>query len=178
MTSRRDGTGRFPQSVTTMSILDDLNYGLAAFGIQIPEKVSLDEWAQKLTDKPAQNTAAMLSAATVLFYLAERGHNPKVRDIYDAAVYCTTNISVGYCDIFAQTPVGKMIGSALMTVGPAMAAQALDGPKSQRPEEATQGQILATLQQILGTLKPAPAAGAAETSGDAAVPHRGVNGHG
>src|SRR5687768_9064492 len=122
------------------SIRDDLNYGLAAFGIQIPERVSLDDWAHKLTERPAQNTATLLSAATVLFYLAERGHNPRVRDIYDAMVYCTTNISVGYCDIFAHTPAGKMIGSALMTIGPAMAAKTLDG--TARPAAETQDEIL------------------------------------
>jgi hypothetical protein len=135
------------------SIRDDLNYGLAAFGIQIPEKVSIDDWAHKLTERPAQNTATLLSAATVLFYLAERGHNPKVRDIYDAMVYCTTNISVGYCDIFAHTPAGKMIGSALMTIGPAMAAKTLDGVKGPTAAE-TQEEILATLREILVKLQP------------------------
>ena len=156
-----------------MSIRDDLNYGLAAFGIQIPEKVSLDELAGKLAEKPAQNTAAMLSAATLLFYLAERGHNPKVRDIYDAAVYCTTNISVGYCDIFAHTPVGKMIGSALMTVGPAMAAKTLDGTRQAQEQraDATQEQILSTLHQILSRLN-APAAAAEADS------HHDSNGRG
>ncbi|MEA2736558.1 MAG: voltage-gated potassium channel [Humisphaera sp.] len=134
------------------SIRDDLNYGLAAFGVKIPEKFSVDDWAQKLTEKPAQNTAAMLSAATVLFYLAERGHNPKVRDLYDAAVYCSTNISVGYCDIFAQTPAGKMIGSALMAIGPAMAPRMLDGARP--PGAGTQEEILATLRDILGKLPP------------------------
>jgi len=154
---------------------DDLNYGLAAFGVQIPERVSLDDWAHKLTEHPAQNTAALLSAATVLFYLAERGHNPRVRDIYDAMVYCTTNISVGYCDIFAHTPTGKLIGSALMTIGPAMAAKTLDGAKPPADASAataqTQEQILATLREILAKLQPtaiAPTPPASETS----------NGHG
>lgn len=132
-----------------MSIRDDLNYGLAAFGIQIPERLNLDERAAKLTDNPCQNTVAMVTGAAVLFYLAERGHNPKVRDIYDALTYCTTNISVGYCDIFARTPMGKLIGSALMTVGPAMAARTLDGPK--KPDD-TQQQMLATLREIAAKL--------------------------
>jgi len=156
-----------------MTLRDDLNYGLAAFGIQIPQRVSIDEWAHKLTEQPAQNTAALLSAATVLFYLAERGHNPKVRDIYDAMVYCTTNISVGYCDIFAHTPAGKMIGSALMTIGPAMAAKTLDGAKpaadAAATAAATQEQILATLREILAKL-PAEA--------DAPGRAENTNGHG
>lgn len=140
-----------------MSIRDDLNYGLAAFGIQIPEHIDLDAKLTKLTDKPAQNTVALVSGAAVLFYMAERGHNPKVRDLYDALIYCTTNISVGYCDIFAQTPVGKLIGSMLMTIGPSMAAKTLDGPKQTDAEE-TQRQILATLQEIAAKLD-APAVG-------------------
>jgi hypothetical protein len=158
------------------SIRDDLNYGLAAFGVQIPERVSLDDWAHKLTEHPAQNTAALLSAATVLFYLAERGHNPRVRDIYDAMVYCTTNISVGYCDIFAHTPTGKLIGSALMTIGPAMAAKTLDGAKPPADASAataqTQEQILATLREILAKLQPAPTAPPPPAASE------GSNGHG
>jgi hypothetical protein len=138
-----------------MSIRDDLNYGLAAFGIQIPERVSIDDWAGKLAEKPAQNTVSFVTAATLLFYIAERGHNPKVRDIYDAMVYCTTNLSVGYSDIFARTPVGKMVGSALMTFGPALTGRALDGAKPPGPE--TQQQMLATLQEILAKLNASAA---------------------
>ena len=138
-----------------MSILDDLNYGLAAFGIQIPQRVSLDEWAHTLTNKPATNTLSLVSGAAVLFYLAERGHNERVRDIYDALVYCTTNISVGYCDIFARTPMGKMIGSALMTIGPALAAKTLDGDKSLK-DDATQREMLETMKAILSRLEQTP----------------------
>ena len=136
-----------------MSWRDDLNYGLAAFGIQIPERFDLDAKAARLADKPCQNTVAMVTGAAVLFYLAERGKNPKVRDIYDALVYCTTNISVGYCDIFAQTPVGKLIGSTLMTLGPAMASKTLDGAKKSEPDGDTQQQILDTLHQIAAKLE-------------------------
>ena len=143
------------------SIRDDLNYGLAAFGIQIPASVSLDDWASKLAENPAQNTVAFTALATVLFYIAERGHNPKVRDIYDAMVYCTTNLSVGYSDIFARTPMGKVVGSALMTFGPALTGRALDGAK--RPGPDTQEQMLATLQEILARLDSAAAS--ANTNG-------------
>jgi hypothetical protein len=136
-----------------VSIRDDLNYGLAAFGIQIPERFNLEERAAKLTENPCQSTVAMVTGAAVLFYMAERGHNPKVRDIYDALVYCTTNISVGYCDIFAMTPMGKLIGSTLMTLGPSMAAKTLDGPK--KPDEVQQ-QMLATLKEIAAKLEREP----------------------
>ncbi len=146
-----------------MGIRDDLNFGLAAFGIQIPDRFNLEEKAAQLTEHPAQNTVALVSGAAVLFYLAERDHNPNVRDIYDALVYCTTNISVGYCDIFAHTPLGKLIGSTLMTIGPSMAAKTLDGANAANPHE-TQQQILATLRDIAAKL--APAAGDAPADQD------------
>jgi voltage-gated potassium channel len=71
--------------------------------------------------------AAVLGGAW-MFYKAERGHNPKVKSYYDALVYVSTNLSVGYSDIFAKTARGKAIGTALMTYGPAMAAKIFDTP--------------------------------------------------
>src|SRR6478672_8154045 len=76
--------------------------------------------------------AAVLGGAW-LFYKAERGHNPKVKSYYDALVYVSTNLSVGYSDIFAKTPRGKAIGTALMTYGPAMAAKIFDAPTAPTP---------------------------------------------
>jgi hypothetical protein len=122
----------------------DLNYGLEAFGVRIPDSLRVDTWAEKLTSKPARNTAAVVAASSVLFYLAERDYNPKVADLYDAMIYCSTCLSVGYGDIFARTPVGKLIGTTLMTVGPALSGQALDGSG-----DAVQQQILETLNAIL-----------------------------
>ena len=144
-----------------MGIRDDLNYGLAAFGIQIPAGLNLDQRFAGLTENPAQSTVSLVTGAAVLFYLAERNHNPKVRDIYDALVYCTTNISVGYCDIFAHTPAGKLIGSALMTIGPSLAAKTLDGSKGAAAaptlsSDETQQQILATLREIAAKLDETP----------------------
>jgi hypothetical protein len=129
-----------------------LRSDLELFGIKLPERFDLEEWAASLRNKPAQNTAIFATAAAVIFYYAERGHNPKVTDYYDALVYCTTNLSVGYSDIFARTPVGKLVGSILMTFGPALSGSALDGPKQQESDD-TQKQILSTLQQILTHLE-------------------------
>jgi len=108
---------------------DDLNFGLAAFGIQIPDRFPIDEWANKLTNKPAANTLSIVAISAGIFFAAEKNHNPKVNSIYDALVYCSTCLSVGYHDIFPRTPVGKLVGTLLMTVGPALAARTLDGPK-------------------------------------------------
>jgi Ion channel len=157
-----------------MSLRDDLNYGLAAFGLQIPQRLALDEWASTLTQKPTTSTVSLVTGAAVLFYLAERGHNERVRDIYDALVYCTTNISVGYCDIFARTPMGKLIGSALMTIGPSMAAKTLDGPKSLQ-SDTTQREMLETMKAILAKLE---AATPEQSQEDAVNTARGTNGHG
>src|SRR4051812_6683950 len=129
-----------------------LRSNLELFGITLPERFDLEEWAASLRNKPAQNTMLFATAAAIIFYYAERGQNPKVNDIYDALVYCTTNLSVGYSDIFAKTPLGKLVGSLLMTFGPALSGSALDGPKASESDD-TQKQILTTLQQILTHLE-------------------------
>ena len=60
--------------------------------------------------------------------------NPKINSIYDALEYCSSSLSVGYTGIYPQTPVGKLVASALMTYGPALSGAMLDGPrKGERP---------------------------------------------
>ena len=143
---------------------DDLNYGLGAFGLKVPDGLPLDEWAAKLTEKPCGKAAALVGVSSVVFYAAEKGRNPKVKDLFDAMIYTSTCLSVGYGDIFAKTPLGKLLGAALMTVGPAVAAQTLDGAANER-RDAVQAQTLETLKQILKAMeKPEPAAG--KTSGE------------
>lgn len=117
---------------------------------------SVDDRAAQLVAKPARSTAQVVAASTVLFYAAERGHNPKVNSIYDALVYTTTCLSVGYGDIFAVTPVGKLVGSALMTIGPALSGATLDGPHDNKVDDHVEREILATLKEILGRLPPRP----------------------
>lgn len=131
----------------------NLRSDLELFGITLPERFNVDEWLSKLRDQPAQNTLVLVGLATALFYLAEKGKNPKVNDINDAIVYVTTNLSVGYSDIFARSMLGKIVGSILMTVGPSLAANFLNGPKQ---EDRTQHEMLDTLKQILARL-PEPA---------------------
>jgi voltage-gated potassium channel len=79
---------------------------------------------------PAGSVLYTVLAGAWLFYKAEKGKNPKVNSYHDALVYVSTCLSVGYGDIFAQTPSGKLIGSALMTYGPALSGVALDPPKA------------------------------------------------
>lgn len=134
-----------------MTVREQLNQGLSAFGLKLPSELPIDQWATRLGDSPARNTAALVALSSLLFYAAERDHNTKVNDVFDAGVYCSTCLSVGYGDIFAKTPLGKLIGAALMTIGPALSNAALDGPAAER-RDATQEQILATLKQILQRL--------------------------
>jgi voltage-gated potassium channel len=107
----------------------------------------------KYTDDPMGSTVTTVIVASWLFYRAERGHNPKVNSFYDALVYISTSLSVGYSDIFAKTPAGKAIGSALMTVGPAMAAGFLDEPGKERREEAESKAVIDRLDKILAALE-------------------------
>jgi hypothetical protein len=145
-----------------MSWKDDLNYGLAAFGLKLPDGLPLDQWALKLDQSPCRNTAAVVGASSALFYLLERGHNPKVNDVFDAMVYTSTCLSVGYGDIFAKTPLGKLLGSTLMTIGPALSSKALDGPAAER-RDAVQTEVLETLKQILRRLETPAAPNATST---------------
>ena len=140
-----------------MSWKDDLNFGLGAFGLKVPDGLPVDRWASALDQAPCRNAAALVGASSLLFYALERGHNPKVNDVFDAMVYTSTCLSVGYGDIFAKTPLGKVLGSALMTIGPALAAKTLDGPAAER-RDAVQAEVLETLKQILARIEsPHPA---------------------
>jgi hypothetical protein len=112
--------------------------------------------------------AAVLGGAW-LFYKAEVGHNPKVKTYYDALVYVSTNLSVGYSDIFARTSRGKAIGTALMTYGPAMTANIFNEPNTMTappptppdPNALTSKDVVDRLDRILAVLEANRAAAAA-----------------
>jgi hypothetical protein len=134
-----------------MTLKQQLEQGLGAFGIRIPENFPIDQWAANLGNSPARNTAAVVALSSMLFYAAERDHNPKVNDVFDASIYCSTCLSVGYGDIFAKTPLGKLIGTALMTIGPALSGATMDGPRDDKRDQL-QEQMLTTLKEILNRL--------------------------
>jgi hypothetical protein len=127
-----------------------LRENLVAVGLNIPEEfgADLERWAGKLAESPCRNTASVVGLSTVLFYLLEKNRNPKVNDVWDAMVYCSTCLSVGYGDIFAKTPLGKILGSTLMTMGPAMAAKTLEG-EAEVKRDAVQEELLETMRKIL-----------------------------
>ncbi len=82
---------------------------------------------------PLDSLASVVLGGSYLFYLAERGKNPKVRSYYDALLFISTCLSVGYADVFAKTNAGKAIASFVMTFGPSLSARALDPPSRTPP---------------------------------------------
>lgn len=122
------------------------------FGRGTLEKVK-DGFRERYKDDPMGTSATTVLIASWLFYKAEIGHNPKVTSFYDALIYVSTSLSVGYSDIFAKTSAGKAIGSMLMTVGPAMATGFLDEPGRFRQEEAETRAVIDRLDRILAALE-------------------------
>jgi voltage-gated potassium channel len=97
-----------------------------------------------------------------LFYLAEKGENPKVTSYWDALLFISTCLSVGYADVFARTDAGKAIASAVMTIGPAMSGAMLEGPSAEssaaaKDALAVQEAIVGKLGEILAVLKASKA---------------------
>lgn len=102
---------------------------------------------------PMGSVLTTVTVAAWAFYRAENGHNPKVRSFQDALVYVATNLSVGYCDVLAVTPKGKLIGSLLMVYGPAMAAKIFDPPSTGANERS---EIVDRLDRILRAIEARP----------------------
>jgi len=108
---------------------------------------------EKQAEDPLNALAFTVLTGAAAFYAAERGVNPKVSSFFDALVYVSTNLSVGYSDIFAKTEAGKAIATSLMTYGPALAARAFDVPHEAR-ERAQEGERSeAALRDIAGKLE-------------------------
>jgi hypothetical protein len=107
---------------------------------------------------PFDATIVTLFGGAFLFFLAEKGENPKVVTYWDALLFISTCLSVGYADVFARTPAGKAIAAAIMTLGPALSGAIFEAPatekeKSAREAAAVQEAILGTLGQILTELQ-------------------------
>src|SRR5687768_16658241 len=61
---------------------------------------------EAVAEDPMQAALTTVMSSAVLFYLAERGVNPKINSLWDSLVFCTTSLSVGYADSFARTDAG------------------------------------------------------------------------
>jgi len=107
----------------------------------------------KQAEDPTQAVVYTVLLGAAAFYAVEREHNPKITSFYDALTYVSTNLSVGYSDIFAKTEAGKAIGSALMAYGPALAARALDAPNEARARAVDAERSEAALKNIADRLE-------------------------
>jgi len=132
----------------------DLSYGTMKRGFR-----------ELLARDPIDSLLVTVVGGSYLFYLAEKDTNPKCQTIWDALVFITTSLSVGYDDVFARTASGKAIASFVMTFGPALSSKALDPPEAERPGPTAtvspeslevQKAILERLDAILTTLRDAP----------------------
>lgn len=125
---------------------------LAAIGAATSswEGVSYEDLKRTFRDTlgrdPIDSLLAMVLGCSYLFWLAERDDNPKCRGFLDALVFVTTNLSVGYCDIFARTEAGKAIAAFVMTFGPALATDALEPPAA---EAARDGEARADVNRAI-----------------------------
>jgi hypothetical protein len=107
---------------------------------------------------PFEATLVTVFGGAFLFYVAEKGKNPKVETYWDALVFVSTCLSVGYADVFARTNAGKAIASAVMTIGPALSGAMLDAPAAEKAAEsreamALQEAIVGKLGEILEELR-------------------------
>lgn len=112
----------------------------------------------KLNEDPLDSLVGTLTVGTLLFYRAEKGKNPKVVTLGDALEFVSTNLSVGYCDIFPRTESGKLIASVIMAIGPALATKALDATAREKAAAdavnlANQREIVDKLEAILQELR-------------------------
>lgn len=128
-----------------------LSYGVAKQGFR-----------ELVTRDPIDTLIVAVLGGGYLFYLAEKGKNPRVNTIWDAFVFVATALSVGYDQTFARTDSGKAIAAFVMTFGPAAATAAFDPPAREAEAQAaealaTQKAILERLDGILETLKKLPA---------------------
>lgn len=107
---------------------------------------------EAMTRDPLDSLATVVLGGSYLFYLAEKGRNPKVNSFWDALTFITTCLSVGYHDVFARTDAGKAIASFVMTFGPALSGAALDPPARAEPAPKADPEALAVQREIAAKL--------------------------
>jgi voltage-gated potassium channel len=85
---------------------------------------------------PLDTLIVSVLGGAYLFWLAEKDKNPRCRTFWDAAVFVSTCLSVGYDNKFAVTESGKALATFLMTFGPSVAANAFAPPAAPRQNVA------------------------------------------
>src|SRR6185369_8453566 len=138
-TARSDAmtTTQAPRDIDTaaLSALGQIARGLLAQqGGDLSWTTAKQGLREALLRDPLESTIAVVLGGSYLFYLAEKGRNPKIESFWDALTFITTCLSVGYDDVFARTDSGKAIASFVMTFGPAISGAVLDPPAAEKPE--------------------------------------------
>jgi hypothetical protein len=106
-----------------------------------------------VANDPMDAVVVTVLGGSYLFYLAEKDVNPKVKTFWDALVFISTCLSVGYADIFAKTPAGQAIATAVMTIGPKLSGSFFDVPAVEQKPDPTMEKIATTLDAILAELR-------------------------
>jgi hypothetical protein len=104
----------------------------------------------ELSRDPIDAVLGFTASVAWLFYQAERYENPKVTSYYDALMYVSTSLSVGYHDVFPRTPAGKIIAAVVHALGPAMATSTLEAPAGAEDKDSA---IVSRLDAVLEELR-------------------------
>jgi hypothetical protein len=136
---------------------------LASSGGAVGDYASLKKGLREaVAAEPFDAAVVTVVGGAFLFYVAEKGHNPKVQTYWDALVFISTCMSVGYADVFARTPAGQAIDSAVMTLGPAISGAIFEDPRRPGARSVDTGSpdaiaiqrvIVDRLEAILGELR-------------------------
>jgi voltage-gated potassium channel len=111
---------------------------------------------KRQSQAPLESTATVVLASAVAFFVAERGKNAQVKTWADALSFVTSKFGAAPSSVTAVTETGKLLASALVTYGPALAARAFDRPEDNRKRDADGerlAEMTALLENILRTLR-------------------------
>ncbi|MDI3281672.1 ion channel [Polyangium sp. 15x6] len=125
-------TPRRDPDVAALSALAQIARGLVSTPGAQGGALGYGTWKQGFRElvqrDPLDTLLVSVLGGAYLFWLAERDKNPRCRTFWDAAVFVSTCLSVGYDNKFAVTESGKALATFLMTFGPSVAANAFAPP--------------------------------------------------
>jgi len=130
---QRDATKGSPNGLASMGAMAALVLTSGARPGAGAQVTALEQGLRDLVNRDPMHAAVVtVLGGAYLFWMAEREVNPRCRSFWDALVFVSTCLNVGYAQVYARTPAGKAIATALMTFGPALAAKVFDPPAPSR----------------------------------------------
>ncbi|MBA3540459.1 MAG: hypothetical protein H0T79_12685 [Deltaproteobacteria bacterium] len=144
-----DLTALMPLALAFLSLDRDDASGYASL------KSDLRRWAK---EDPIDALFATVVGGGLAFYLAEHERNPACANPWDAILYMSTCLSVGYDNLFPVTSTGHALAALVQAFGPALSERAFDEPaavvKAAADEAAAVNRaILARLEDIVRLLE-------------------------